>query len=132
MRIHAKGLSGVLVDLKYTHVGHKVQVVFEGRRRTFQVDHVSAEIPTGDDEIISRLGSLEIGSVPQLWTAGWDTQISLKQETDHDKSSTNVRNQFQFQLVSRSDVMYSCLLHTRLRAVRCYPLRMMDMLPSAD
>ena len=85
-------IASVLVDLKYVYVGQKAQLVYEGRRRTFRVDRISAEITSEEDgEITSGLDSLKIGSVPLLWTAGWDTQVSVRSGADHAKSLKEVR-----------------------------------------
>ncbi|OCB85958.1 AAA family ATPase [Sanghuangporus baumii] len=72
----------LLVDLKYTFIGQVIKTAYEGHERIFTVVDISANLNSGTDcEINERLSSLSIeGSGPSLWTANWDTQISVKQD----------------------------------------------------
>ncbi|KAL5489785.1 AFG2 [Sanghuangporus weigelae] len=71
----------LLVDLKYTFMGQVIKTAYEGHERIFTIVDISSNSNSGtDDEINERLSSLSIeGSGPSLWTANWDTQVSVKQ-----------------------------------------------------
>ena len=75
------------VDLKYTFVGQVIKVTYEGHERTFTVADISANANSGSDDVISeRLARLSTeDSEPVLWTANWDTQVSLQQAPEQKK-----------------------------------------------
>ncbi|KAL5532604.1 SPATA5 [Sanghuangporus sanghuang] len=83
----------LLVDLKYTFIGQVIKTAYEGHERIFTVVDISANLNSGTDyEINERLSSLSIeGSGPSLWTANWDTQISVKQ-VPRQKARTSARS----------------------------------------
>ncbi|EKM47994.1 uncharacterized protein PHACADRAFT_214999, partial [Phanerochaete carnosa HHB-10118-sp] len=73
-------LREALVDLKYITHSQLVEVVYEGRNRRFAVQSVSRAINNGQNdlnELATNLNELALDSKPKLWTVGWDTFVTI-------------------------------------------------------
>ncbi|KAG1794579.1 P-loop containing nucleoside triphosphate hydrolase protein [Suillus plorans] len=81
-----------IVSLKYILSTQIIEVPYQGEIRTFSIDSVSAHhsASVGSVNTITRdLNSFAIQIKPSLWTAGWDTIVSvLEDAADHDVSLT--------------------------------------------
>ncbi|KAG1810902.1 P-loop containing nucleoside triphosphate hydrolase protein [Suillus subaureus] len=72
-----------LINLKYILSTQIIEVSYQGEIRTFSIDSVSAHhsAPSGSVNTITRdLNSLAIQVSPSLWTAGWDTIVSILED----------------------------------------------------
>lgn len=72
-----------LINLKYILSTQIIEVSYQGEIRTFSIDSVSAHrtASSGSVNTISRdLNSLAIQAKPSLWTAGWDTIVSILED----------------------------------------------------
>jgi len=72
-----------IVNLKYILSTQIIEVPYEGEVRKFSIESVLAHpsAPSGSVNAISRdLNSLAIQVRPSLWTAGWDTVVSILED----------------------------------------------------
>ncbi|KAG1899678.1 P-loop containing nucleoside triphosphate hydrolase protein [Suillus fuscotomentosus] len=85
-------LREYLISLKYILSTQIIEVPYQGEIRTFSIDSVSAHhsASVGSVNTITRdLNSFAIQVKPSLWTAGWDTIVSVLEDVaDHDVSLT--------------------------------------------
>ncbi|KAG1814126.1 P-loop containing nucleoside triphosphate hydrolase protein [Suillus variegatus] len=85
-------LREYLISLKYILSTQIIEVPYQGEIRTFSIDSVSAHhsASVGSVNTITRdLDSFAIQVKPSLWTAGWDTIVSVLEDVaDHDVSLT--------------------------------------------
>jgi AAA family ATPase len=73
-------LREYLINLKYIVSTQIIEVPYQGEIRTFSIDSVSSHhsASNGSMNTITRgLHSLAIQVKPSLWTAGWDTIVSI-------------------------------------------------------
>lgn len=99
-------LREYLINLKYILSTQIVEVPYQGEIRTFSIESVSAQYcsaSSGSVNTITRdLDSLAIQVGPSLWTAGWDTIVSILEDVADDD----------FSLTQKSDV--ETLPHTSI------------------
>ncbi|KAG2038831.1 P-loop containing nucleoside triphosphate hydrolase protein [Suillus americanus] len=72
-----------LINLKYILSTQIIEVLYQGEIRTFSINSLSAHhsAPSGSvNTITCDLNSLEIQDSPSLWTAGWDTNVSILED----------------------------------------------------
>lgn len=85
-------LREYLINLKYILSTQIIEVPYQGEIRTFAIDYVSAHrsVSSGSVNAITRdLNSLAIEARPSLWTAGWDTTVSILEDVaDNDVGLT--------------------------------------------
>lgn len=85
-------LREYLINLRYILPTQIIEVPYQGEIRTFSVDSVSAHhsASSGSVKAITRdLDSLAIQVRPSLWTAGWDTIVSIAEDvSDNDVGLT--------------------------------------------
>lgn len=70
-------LTYAAVDLKYVYLGQKIQLSYEGQERMFIITTISAS--SGQSEGLTvAMDALSVRDTrPVLWTAGWDSQVSI-------------------------------------------------------
>ncbi|KAG2127049.1 P-loop containing nucleoside triphosphate hydrolase protein [Suillus cothurnatus] len=76
-------LREYLINLKYIVSTQIIEVPYQGEIRTFSIDSVSSHhsASNGSMNTITRgLHSLAIQVKPSLWTAGWDTIVSILED----------------------------------------------------
>lgn len=62
-----------------------MDVVYEGQSRRFAVQSVSTAEASLDDDLVAlefNLDQLSLGSKPKLWTVGWDTVVTIIDNSD--------------------------------------------------
>ncbi|KAG1884034.1 P-loop containing nucleoside triphosphate hydrolase protein [Suillus subluteus] len=72
-----------IVNLKYILSTQIIEVPYQGEIRTFSIDSVSAHHSASSSSVntVTRdLDSLAIQVKPSLWTAGWDTIVSILED----------------------------------------------------
>ncbi|KZT22814.1 AAA-domain-containing protein [Neolentinus lepideus HHB14362 ss-1] len=86
----------LLVDLKFLTPTQTVEVVYEGRRRTFTVLSVSAQSRCVSDDstaLAEDLQSLSIHSPTRLWTVGWDTTVIIDEPRSKEPQKASVKSE---------------------------------------
>lgn len=76
------------VDLKYLTSTQVIEVVYEGKTRRFELRSVSTQHSDAPDSVTALaadLGNLGLHPAPQFWTVGWDSFVTV---VDNSKEPT--------------------------------------------
>lgn len=68
------------MDLKYITATQTLDVVYEGRKRTFGFHSVSTSSDASEDPVTSLsqgLAGVSLNNEVNVWTVGWDSTIAI-------------------------------------------------------